>query len=263
VPQLYVPMYAARDAMKSFCPAGSCDAETEWKSRIDGGEKERKRQDSVVPEVVGGIDGTKPLKACVEEGLVPDHRDDTWSAVWETAYEERRRVYHCDSRSASSFHFPSVTPASSTSTSPSTTSTSTSSTTQTRRSSRSSRPPLTGRLSVTDAEIKAFVFGTPEQSRKRSHESPEAFLRPRGERRGSEVPSLVFSEGSCGESGLEDLEEVEEQAEEEGIEGVRSVSGGRDGKDVGDGRDVWWEIKAEKRVGKVRIVPAILDAEVV
>jgi hypothetical protein len=211
VQQPYVPRYAGRDAVKCFPPV-SCDAETDYLANTLGTPKESTRQDSVVPSPTE-IDGSKPL-ARVEEGLVPDHRDDTWSAVWENAYEERRRVYHCDSASPT-FSFP-LSASSPTSTSPSPTTTFTSSTTERRRSSRSSRPPLTGRLSVTDAEIKAFVFGTPETNRKRSHESPEAFLRPRAERRGSEVPSLVFSEGSCGESGLEDLEEEVEEGEERG-----------------------------------------------
>jgi hypothetical protein len=66
----------------------------------------------------------------------------------------------------------------------------------------------------------------------------------------------VFSEGSCCESGLEDLEEVEEQENEEGGEG----------KETGywrDGRDVWWETRAEKKVGRVAVVPSMLNAEVV
>jgi hypothetical protein len=66
------------------------------------------------------------------------------------------------------------------------------------------------------------------------------------------VPSLVFSEGSCCESGLEDLEEVEEQAEEE-----QEARGGSDGKDE---RDVWWKVKTEQKVGSVGVVPSILDA---
>jgi hypothetical protein len=248
--QPYVPRYAARDAIKSFTPAGFCDAEATDGS--NGGQKERKRQDSVVPEV-DGIDGSKPLKACVDEGSVPDHRDDTWSAVWETAYEERRRVYHCGSAS------PASTPSSPSSTTlASPASTSALPTPPGIKPSRPSRPPLTGRLSVIDAEIKAFIFGIPEQNRKRSHESPEAFLRPRGERRGSEVPSLVFSEGSCCESGLEDLEEVEEGENTE--EAGEGTGGLRDGRDE---RDVWWEVKAEKKAGRVGVVPATLDAEVV
>jgi hypothetical protein len=31
----------------------------------------------------------------------------------------------------------------------------------------------------------------------------------------------------------------------------------------GDVRDVWWEVKAEKKAGRVGVVPATLDAEVV
>jgi hypothetical protein len=31
---------------------------------------------------------------------------------------------------------------------------------------------------------------------------------------------------------------------------------------VKNGRDVWWETKAEKKVERVGVVPAILDAEV-
>jgi hypothetical protein len=264
--QPYVPRYAARDAIKSFTPAGFCDAEATDGS--NGGQKERKRQDSVVPEVEG-IDGTKPLKACVEEGLVPDHRDDTWSAVWETAYEERRSAYHLPSSSSTS-----TTATSPASISPSANSTLSTTKTTRPKVSRPSRPPLTGRLSVTDAEIKAFIFGHSEENRKRSHESPEAFLRHRGERRGSEVPSLVsslvYNEGSCCESRLEVLVEgdvEQEQEEEQGAGHVREAKDGRDGiegmRAGGDVRSVWWEVKAEKKAGRVGVVPAALDAEIV
>jgi hypothetical protein len=99
-------------------------------------------------------------------------------------------------------------------------------------------------------------------------------LRHRGERRGSEVPSLVsslvYNEGSCCESRLEDLEEgdeEQEQEEEQGAGHVREAKDGRDGiegmRAGGDVRDVWWEVKAEKKAGRVGVVPATLDAEVV
>ncbi|KAI5249713.1 hypothetical protein E4T42_05182 [Aureobasidium subglaciale] len=141
----------------------------------------RTRQDSVTPS-----SPTKPL-ARVPAGLIPDHSFDTWTATWETAYDA---THFANPPSPSpgitrSFTVPALS------------------------SKKRTRPPLTGRLSVTDAEIKKFVFGDREDS-KRGFRGPEEFLVPEKERRGSEVPSLVRSEGSCGSGGLENLEEGSE-----------------------------------------------------
>jgi hypothetical protein len=193
-PRGHKPRYAARDAMKGFVPVISCN--TKQEERIDEA-SERARQYSIVPSP-SEIDGSKPL-GFVEDGLVPDHSFDTWTAVWDTAYESRVNTYHRAS--------PSSLP------SPATHSSSTISATERRKGSRTTRPPLSSHFSVTDAEVKAFVFGNRED-RKRVHESPEAFLRPKIYRRGSEVPSLVSSLGSSEGSVLEDLEEEEEEREE-------------------------------------------------
>jgi hypothetical protein len=128
-PRGYKPRYAARDAMKGFSPAISCN--TEQEERINEA-RERARQDSVVPSPTE-IDGTKPL-GFVEEGLVPDHSFDTWTAVWDTAYESRVKTYHYRSASPSSFSAsPSGTSHSTTCASP---------TTERRGGSTNTRPPL-------------------------------------------------------------------------------------------------------------------------
>lgn len=168
------------------------------------------------------IAGTKPL-ACVEQGLIPDHRNDTWTAVWDTAYERRKDADDFPSPclftketlspnnivAAPGLAAPAPRP------------------TERRKSSRNSRPPLSSSFSVTDAEIKAFIF---EDRRAEGYESPEAFLRPKSTRRGSEVPSLVPSLVTSEGNGLEDLGEREEEGEGEVIE-VRE----RPGREVGKG----------------------------
>lgn len=198
VSQPYKPRHAARDAMKGFTPAASREAHAAGeltKPSFDESSRDlsRSRQDSLAPISPITQDATKPL-AYVEAGLIPDHSFDTWTAAWDSAYERRvKTTHHCA--------FP---------TSPTSISTS-SPTTEKRKRTRNTRPPLTGRLSVTDAEVKRFVFGDRED-RKRGYESPESFLVPR---RGSEVPSLVFSEGSGRDSGLDDLEEGDEESDEQ------------------------------------------------
>ncbi|CAD0089771.1 unnamed protein product [Aureobasidium vineae] len=200
VPQAYKPKYAARDAMKGFTPAapGPEDLQQTANSYFDEQNNQpspRSRQDSLAPISPITQDATKPL-ACVEAGLIPDHSFDTWTAAWDSAYERRINTYH---------HCPS--PTSATFPSSSAPSNSTSSTTsEKKKRTKSTRPPLTGRLSVTNAEVKRFVFGDRED-KKRGFESPEAFLMPR---RDSEVPSLVLSEVSSRDSGLEDLDEGDE-----------------------------------------------------
>jgi hypothetical protein len=197
----YKPKHAARDAMKHFTPTTSCNAEPE---KITKTSSERIRQDSLVPTPTE-IAGTKPL-ACVKEGLIPDHRNDTWTAVWDIAYERRLDAYSgappCLSHretSPSSKTIASLQPA-----------TTTILATERRESSRSSRPPLSSSFSVTDAEIKAFIF---ENRRAEGFEYPETFLLPKSDRKGSEVPSLVPSLVASESSGLEDLEEKEEEGE--------------------------------------------------
>jgi hypothetical protein len=204
-PQVYKPRYAARDAMIGFAPAVSCDTNPEKTTKPSS---ERSRQDSVLPSPTE-IDGTKPL-ACVEKGLVPDHSSDTWTAVWDDAYEQRIDAYNCfpcpSSYEKRLAHIALL------SASPVTAAEKT----ERRKSSRGSRPPLSSSFSVTDAEVKTFVFGNHGTG---GHESPEAFLRPGSSRRGSEVPSLVPSLVSSESSGLEDLEE-EREDEEEAVEEV-------------------------------------------
>jgi hypothetical protein len=188
--------------MRGF-PDIACN--TEHEESVDG-LRERRRQDSVVPSP-SEIDGTKPL-GFVEEGLVPDHSFDTWTAVWDTAYESRVNTYHHESASIPPSFCSTLPPGTSAPLSLG----STLPTTERRSSSKSTRPPLSSQFSVTDAEVKAFVFGSRED-RKRGHESPEVILRPKIYRRGSEVPSLVTSESSR-DSGLEDLEEEAEKGED-------------------------------------------------
>lgn len=214
--------------MRIFNPANCHDAESD---RLAKTSYERSRQDSVVPTLTE-IDGTKPL-ACVEEGLIPDHRDDTWTAVWDTAYERRKDVsdhpFSCplakDTTSYTEFSGPSPS-----ATSASSPSASAPALAERRRSPRSTRPPLSSSFTVTDTEIKAFIF---ENRRTERFESPEAFLVPKINRKASEVPSLVpslvSSDGSQ-ESGLEDLEERREEEEKEGLEEVETP-----GKEVGRG----------------------------
>lgn len=90
---------------------------------------------------------------------------------------------------------------------------------------------MTGRLSVSDAEVKRFCFSQGEKrQREKSFESPEGFLVPSIAgtgltRRTSEVPSLVHSEGSS-RIELEDLEEVSDEDGEDrrcGIDGERGL----------------------------------------
>lgn len=209
--QVYKPRYAARDAMRSFEPTLSCDTNSEKLSKPPS---ERSRQDYVLPSPIE-IDGPKPL-ACVEEGLIPDHSSDTWTAVWDDAYEQRIDAYNCfpcplsqESR---------LTRNALISASPMTSAEKR----ERRKSSRGSRSPLSSSFSVTDAEVRAFVFGN---RRTGGHESPEAVLRPESSRRRSEVPSLVPSLVSSESSGLEDLDE-----EEEGVEEVETPK-----KEIGKG----------------------------
>jgi hypothetical protein len=164
-PKTYKPRCAAKDAMKGFPPAISCKTEKEEVKEMG----ERRRQDSVVLSPTE-IDGTKPL-GFVEDGLVPDHSFDTWTAVWDTAYESRVNAYHHDS-------VPLSSSSSNTSSNSTPSTTSIASAMERRKSSKRTRPPLSSHFSVTDAEGKAFVFGDRED-RKRGHESPEAFLRGR------------------------------------------------------------------------------------
>ena len=182
---------------------------------------ERSRQDSVVP-MMNEDDLRKPM-GFVEEGLVPDHSNDTWTPVWDFAYETRVRAYHGSSTSVSvsptSDNFCAALPT------PTFSPPACSGTTrQPRKNSKISRPPLSSRFLVTDAEIKAFIFDNHE--RRGRYESPEAFLRPKIKRRESVVPSLVGSE----DSGLEDLkeegEEGEEQEQEKEDVGVEMKSSG-------------------------------------
>lgn len=226
----YKPKHAARDALKNFDPATSCTREAETVAKNC---HERSRQDSLVLTFTE-IDGSRPL-ARVEEGLIPDHRNDTWTAVWDTAYERRKDAHECPfpcplaKDTTSSTKFPgSASPAASTS--PPTTPTI--ATSQAKRPSRSSRPPLSSSFSVTDAEIRAFIF---ENRKTKDHESPEAFLVPKSNRKGSEVPSIVpslVSSEDSQESGLEDLEKKREEEEKEGLEEVEAP-----GKQIGKGGD--------------------------
>lgn len=222
--------------MKGFAPVASREAydageRTNSYSSQHSKDPSRSRQDSLAPISPIIHDATKPL-AYVEAGLIPDHSFDTWTATWDSAYERRvKSTHHC------------TTP---TSTSP------TSATTEKRKRTSNSRPPLTGRLSVTDADVKRFVFGDRED-RKRGYTSPESFLVPR---RGSEVPSLVFSEGSSRDSGLGDLEEEEESDEEGRI--VRS-----DETKGECGLGVKTTEQKEKRVARVFVAPVVEDTEVV
>ncbi|KEQ68124.1 hypothetical protein M436DRAFT_68417 [Aureobasidium namibiae CBS 147.97] len=197
----YKPKHAARDAMRGFASAAPHNQGSEEAAKIS---TERTRQDSVVPTPTA-IDGTEPL-ACVEQGLIPDHRNDTWTAVWDTAYERRKNPDDC----AFPYQlYKEALPLDNIAAAPGP-GTTAPRTTQRRRSSRNSRPPLSSSFTVTDAEIRAFIF---ENCRAEGYESPEAFLRPKSTRRGSEVPSLVPSLVTSEGSGLEDLEEKEEEGE--------------------------------------------------
>jgi len=195
----YKPKHAARDAMRGFALTTSHNQGPGDSAKTS---TERTRQDSVVPTPTE-IDGTKPL-ACVEQGLIPDHRNDTWTAVWNTAYERRKDT---DDFPSPCLFTKEILPLDNIAAAPGKATTA-SRTTERRRSSRSSRPPMSSSFSVTDAEIKAFIF---EDRRAEGYESPEAFLRPKSTRRGSEVPSLVPSPVTSEGSGLEDLEEKEEE----------------------------------------------------
>ncbi|KAI5208969.1 hypothetical protein E4T39_01134 [Aureobasidium subglaciale] len=194
----FKPRHAARDAMKS-CPlihpttstnhqeASNTDPESSFSSFENAQAREmdpRPRQDSLTPS------SPKPL-ACVDAGLIPDHSFDTWTAIWDTAYEARVEACH-------TYHPPSTPGLTRSHTAP------------VLNHKKRTRFPLAGRLAVTDADIKKFVFGD-AKDRKRGYQGPEDFLTP--SRRGSEVPSLVRSEGSCESGGLEDLEELEEGEE--------------------------------------------------
>ncbi|KAG9520444.1 hypothetical protein KCV07_g4280, partial [Aureobasidium melanogenum] len=242
--QPYKPRYAARDAMKGFTPAVSCkaqDVREPAESRLNEHSRNpsRSRQDSLAPISPIASDATKPL-AHVEAGLIPDHSFDTWTAAWDSAYERRvKTTHHCASPT-----FP---------TSQTLTSTPTSPTKEQRKRTRNTRPPLTGRLSVTDADVKRFVFGD-RKDRRSGYESPESFLVPR---RGSEVPSLVFSEGSSRDSGLEDLEEGDEESDEE----VR-VEINSEGKEE-RGLRMDKEGQNEKRFARVFVAPVVEHPEVV
>ncbi|KAI5276095.1 hypothetical protein E4T47_00807 [Aureobasidium subglaciale] len=199
---IYKPRHAARDAMKScplIPPTTPTNQETSQMaprasfSSFENAQARdldlRTRQDSLTPS-----SPTKPL-ARVPAGLIPDHSFDTWTATWETAYDAAH-ITNLPSPSPGitrSFTAPALNP------------------------KKRTRPPPTGRLSVTDAEIKKFVFADRED-RKRGFRGPEEFLVPEKERRGSEVPSLVRSEGSCGSGGLEDLEEGSEEEGEGNVE---------------------------------------------
>ncbi|KAK6000113.1 hypothetical protein QM012_004101 [Aureobasidium pullulans] len=206
VSRAYKPRHAARDALRGFTPATTHEAQTTqqtaesyFEQKNKNGPDTRSRQDSLTPiSPITQKDATKPL-ACVEAGLIPDHSFDTWTAAWDSAYEQRVKTNQNCAIPISPLtpSFPSSTRE-----------------TGTRKRTRNTRLPLTGRLSVTDAELKHFVFGDREDdSRARHCESPEAFLMPR---RGSEVPSLVLSDVSSRDSGLEDLEEEEGEEGEEG-----------------------------------------------
>ncbi|CAD0114901.1 unnamed protein product [Aureobasidium uvarum] len=237
VPQAYKPKYAARDAMKAFTPAAphSKDSGRAAESYFAERNKQpspRSRQDSLTPILPIKQDATKPL-ACVEAALIPDHSFDTWTAAWDSAYERRINIYH---------HCPSPTSTSFSSSSAPSTPTS-SATSEKRKRTRSTRPPLAGRLSVTDAEVKRFVFGDRED-RKRGFESPEAFLIPR---RGSEVPSLVLSEVSSRDSELEDLDEGDEDEEMQAeIEELGRA-----------------KMAEEKEFTRLAVAPVVVNAEVV
>jgi len=196
----YKPKHAARDALRHFNPANCRDPEAREVTKTS---TERTRQDSVVPTPTE-IDGTKPL-ACVEQGLIPDHRNDTWTAVWDTAYERRKDADDC--LLSGLFTKENLPSDNITAPGPVTTVVRMA---ERRKSSRSSRPPLSSSFSVTDAEIKAFIF---EDRRVEGYQSPEAFLRPKSMRRGIEVPSLMPSLVTSEGSGLEDLEEKEEESE--------------------------------------------------
>lgn len=210
--------------MKGFMPATSREAEdpaqeaaTSYFETRSGDSSPRCRQDSLAPISPITVDATKPL-ACVEAGLIPDHSFDTWTAAWDSAYERRVKMNHC------------YTPTSA--------DTASSPTTDKTKRAKNTRPPLTGRLYVTDAEVKHFVFENRDSTNK-AYESPESFLMPR---RGSEVPSLVLSDVSSRDSGLEDLEEGEEESDGEEVSKLTEVE--------------------EKRVGRILVAPVGEDLEV-
>ncbi|KAG9688398.1 hypothetical protein KCU76_g9642, partial [Aureobasidium melanogenum] len=159
-PKPHKPRYAARDALKGFAPVASRethDAGTRTNSYSSEHSKDpsRSRQDSLAPISPITSDATKPL-AYVEAGLIPDHSFDTWTATWDSAYERRvKSTHHCASLTSPTPTMP-----------------------EKRKLSSNTRPPLTGRLSVTDVDVKRFVSGDRED-RKRGYESPESFLVPR------------------------------------------------------------------------------------
>lgn len=226
--------------MRGFTPVQSQQAEAAEEAAnayFDESSSEpspRSRQDSLAPISPITADATKPL-ACVEAGLIPDHSFDTWTAAWDSAYERRVKTnHHC------------ATPV----TLPTSTSSITS-TSEKRKRTKNSRPPLTGRLSVTDAEVKRFVFGDRED-RKRGYESPESFLMPR---RGSEVPSLVLSDVSSRDSGLEDLEEGDEESDE--VLGIVVKDEEKAEHSLG------LRETREKRSARVLVAPVISEPEVV
>ncbi|THW10746.1 hypothetical protein D6D02_09260 [Aureobasidium pullulans] len=227
----YKPRYAARDALKAFPfpthhhnhnHSHSHTLEADAKKSFESNDSDRDidirtRQDSASPG--SPIDCTKPL-ARVEDGLIPDHSFDTWSDAWDNAYERRVATMH----------------------KPAPTTSIVSSDSSAKPTRKHTRPPLTGRLSVTDAEVRDFVFAQSGE-KKRGFESPEGFLIPRCDtRRGSEVPSLV-SEVSSRSSALEDLEEGDEESDDELDVGVLGQVKGVDGE--------------AKRWGKVFVRPAI------
>lgn len=224
--------------MKEFTPVQSHRAEAAEQAAnayFDEPSSEpspRSRQDSLAPISPITADATKPL-ACVEAGLIPDHSFDTWTAAWDSAYERRVKTnHHCAT--------PVTLP----------TSTSITSTSEKRKRAKNSRPPLTGRLSVTDSEVKRFVFGDRED-RKRGYESPESFLMPR---RGSEVPSLVLSDVSSRDSGLEDLEEEDEESAEELSIVVREEEKAE--------HSLRMQERREKRSARVLVAPVLPEPEV-